>query len=27
LPSYDFLPADRELVERLAHGDLKLLEP
>lgn len=27
LPSYDFLPADRELVERLAHGDLKLREP
>jgi 8-oxo-dGTP diphosphatase len=23
LPSYDFLPADRELVERLARGNLK----
>lgn len=27
LPSYDFLPADRELVQRLANGDLQLLEP
>ncbi len=24
LPGYDFLPADRELVERLAQGDLHL---